>query len=636
MDRYTHFEDLSNEIFFEIFDCLHALEIFTGFTSLNKRISSILQSIPLRIVVLYNHSRRQVDFVSSHLTFHAHQVISIKIYDKIRDYTSVIDLLFHRHNFTNLESCLLVANSLPTKLENVIKLIKTLNKLVSFSILAPNDYTISTIDKCDLTRIMLMHKSSVHSIELNYRYHYMDISNYTPMPSNLISLKLYISGSPSTVSVYSILSILRLCQTIRYLGIIVGQEDRIENDNINVSISTPSINENDLPILPHVISFDLEILARCDSRSIGYILRCMPNLMYFYFLLVTRKAAWPFPGELLDGHVWQEILNLDIVVNSFEYFVKKYFNWNIIIDRWKFYCRPQEEFVMLCTFNYRKHKANLYLDIPVIYDGSFATQSTAPHNHHLLYSNIKKLRVFITKKMPIITWSSSPFQQIKYLIVEMPIIRSSLWNSLSNIDVLDYIMCLFALVNFSKTNDNNVAQQSVTYLSYFVQLSHVSQIEFGSTFDISRWKDIQFILQAYPNVINLIIGSRLLVLSELIDNPSLIPIFKQIKMVKSITKKIYFPSNLASKLVQRFPSLIHIELQVYSFDNCISIIEVFLSSLKNLSYLKINYNQDILLDDPFSCDYIIKKRRQIFPNNIFHEEMINVKNNGETIEIWLS
>ncbi|CAF1366822.1 unnamed protein product, partial [Rotaria sordida] len=121
MDRYTHFEDLSNEIFFEIFDYLHALEIFTSFTSLNKRISSILQSIPLRIVVLYNHSRRQVDFISSHLTFHAHQVISIEVYDKIRDYTSIIDLLFNRHNFINLESCLLVANSSITKLENVIK-----------------------------------------------------------------------------------------------------------------------------------------------------------------------------------------------------------------------------------------------------------------------------------------------------------------------------------------------------------------------------------------------------------------------------------------------------------------------------------------------------------------------------------
>ncbi|CAF4224087.1 unnamed protein product [Rotaria sp. Silwood2] len=206
MDRYTHFEDLSNEIFFEIFDYLQALEIFTDFTSLNKRISSILQSIPLRIIVLYNHSRRQVDFISSHLTFHAHQVILTKIYYKICDYTSVIDLLFHRHNFTNLESCLLVANSLPTKVENVIKLIKTLNKLVSFSIRAPNAYTISTIDKCDLTQIMLMHKSSVHSIELDYRYDYMDISNYTSIPSNLISLKLHLSGSPSAVSLYSILS----------------------------------------------------------------------------------------------------------------------------------------------------------------------------------------------------------------------------------------------------------------------------------------------------------------------------------------------------------------------------------------------------------------------------------------------
>ncbi|CAF1401717.1 unnamed protein product [Rotaria sordida] len=306
MDFNIHFEDLSNEIFFEIFDYLHALDIFTGFTSLNKRISSILESIPLRILNLYDHSRRQVDFISSHLTFHAHQVISINIYDKIRDYTSIIDLLFHRHNFTNLESCVLVANSSITKLENVIKRIKTLNKLVSFCICAPNDYNISTIDRSDLTRIMLMHKSSLHSIELHYRYDYMDI----------------------------------------------------------VSISTASINENDLPILPHVISFDFEILARCDSRSIGYILRSMPNLMYFYFLLTIEKGAWPFSGELLDGHAWQEMLesyvphlskfefhmaiakkyprlNFDIVVNSFEYFVKKYFNWNITIDRWKFYCRPR-------------------------------------------------------------------------------------------------------------------------------------------------------------------------------------------------------------------------------------------------------------------------------------------------------
>ena len=128
------------------------------------------------------------------------------------------------------------------------------------------------------------------------------------------------------------------------------------------------------------------------------------------------------------------------------------------------------------------------------------------------------------------------------------------------------------------------------------------------------------------------ISTRLLMLSKLIDNPSLIPIFKQIKMIKSITEKIYFPS----KFVQRFPSLIDIELQVLSFDNCVSVINIFLTYLKNLSYFKINYSQKTLLDDPFSRNYIIEKRRQSFPDNIIDEEEVIVKNNGEVIEIWLT
>ncbi len=54
-----------------------------------------------------------------------------------------------------------------------------LNKLVSFRIFEPNDYNISTIDKLNLAGIMLIDKSSVRSLELHYRYDYMDISNYT-------------------------------------------------------------------------------------------------------------------------------------------------------------------------------------------------------------------------------------------------------------------------------------------------------------------------------------------------------------------------------------------------------------------------------------------------------------------------
>jgi hypothetical protein len=127
-----------------------------------------------------------------------------------------------------------------------------------------------------------------------------------------------------------------------------------------------------------------------------------------------------------------------------------------------------------------------------------------------------------------------------------------------------------------------------------------------------------------------------LVLSKLIDNASLTPIFKQIKMMKSLTQHIYLSTSFAGKFIQRFPSFIHIELQVFSFDHCVSLIEIFLIHLEYLSHLKIYYNQDTLLDDPFSRDYIIGKRRQTFPNNIINKQTVNVKNNGKAVEIWLS
>jgi anti-anti-sigma regulatory factor len=233
MNTRTHFEDLSNEIFFEIFDYLHALDIFTSFTSLNRRISSILQSIPLRIVISRNHCRRQINFLSSQLTFHAHQVISLNISDTIRDDSSIISLLFDRHKFINLESCRFVEIDPSTKLENVIKQIKSLNRLISLCIYQPNVPCLNATDRYDLTRIMLMHKSSsLRSLALQYRYNYLDISNYTSLPSNLTSIKLIIGGLFSTVSIYSIILVLRLCHTIRHLSILIGHTDLHTNNNI--------------------------------------------------------------------------------------------------------------------------------------------------------------------------------------------------------------------------------------------------------------------------------------------------------------------------------------------------------------------------------------------------------------------
>ncbi|CAF4083782.1 unnamed protein product, partial [Rotaria sp. Silwood2] len=89
-----------------------------------------------------------------------------------------------------------------------------------------------------------------------------------------------------------------------------------------------------------------------------------------------------------------------------------------------------------------------------------------------------------------------------------------------------------------------------------------------------------------------------------------------------ITKSRYVPSNFPSKLVQRFPSLTVIELHVFSFDDCISDIDILLSHLENLSYLRIYYSQVSLLDHSFSRSYIIDKRRQAFGFNIIDEHKV--------------
>jgi len=193
--------------------------------------SSILQLIPLRVIIGYNCVRRQIEFLSSYLYFHDHQVISIHTFDSIRDYSSVISLLFNRHNFINLQSCRFVANKSSMKLESVIKQIKNLNKLASFTIIQRPDA--KSLNENDLTRLMLMHKSSsLHSLGLQYPYDYLDISNYTSIPSNLTSLKLTIAGLPSTISIYSILPILRLCHTVRHLKIFIKHTEFHNNNTI--------------------------------------------------------------------------------------------------------------------------------------------------------------------------------------------------------------------------------------------------------------------------------------------------------------------------------------------------------------------------------------------------------------------
>ena len=176
-------------------------------------------------MILNSHDDGEINFLSSHLTFHAHQVISVKCYDTIRDRSSIINLIFNRHHFVNLQSCIFMLDNPSTELENVIKQVVSLNRLVSFFMIQPDYKKVNGTDKCDISRTILTNKSSsLRSVKLHYDYDYLNTSTYTSNASNIISLDLLISGSHDTVSVYSILPILRVCHRLRYLHAIIKYE----------------------------------------------------------------------------------------------------------------------------------------------------------------------------------------------------------------------------------------------------------------------------------------------------------------------------------------------------------------------------------------------------------------------------
>jgi len=72
-------------------------------------------------------------------------------------------------------------------------------------------------------------------------------------------------------------------------------------------------------------------------------------------------------------------------------------------------------------------------------------------------------------------------------------------NFFSSIEInLIYLLfSIFVSVSANQTNDDNNddSQKSFTCLSQFVYLPNVIRVEFGSTFDVSHWRDIQLILQ---------------------------------------------------------------------------------------------------------------------------------------------
>jgi hypothetical protein len=234
MNQLTKFEDLSTELFIEILDYLHAIDIFAAFGSLNRRIFFILRSIRLRVIITAKHHARHVKLLSNHLMIHANQVISLSINDDTQDRSSAIDLLFRRHRFDNVRSCIFKISCSFSKLTSFIRQLESLTNLQSVYIRQPS-LLLSLPNKYDSSCSIISRIRSIRIRSIGLLYHYdhcgtLDASN--TIMSNLTYLELMLHISSNNRAIYSLIHILRFCPVLRRLRLIVRNETLVERNNV--------------------------------------------------------------------------------------------------------------------------------------------------------------------------------------------------------------------------------------------------------------------------------------------------------------------------------------------------------------------------------------------------------------------
>ncbi|CAF4115690.1 unnamed protein product [Rotaria sordida] len=551
------------------------------------------------------------------------------------------------------------------KLKIVFEQLKKLTKIVLFRLVQSNNveedklgiYAAQEFSQWILTDP----PSTLRSADLYFYYDHSLIGTGLITTTNLTHLRMIFYGTSDSISIYSLIPIFRMHGALRHLWVAIKTTELLDTDNSYINVpSLPPIDETSLPISSSLKSFDLQIvMARCDIRSIGLILRCMPNLHRFVFTLIVDFNISPFIMDLTNGKNWQEILttyvpyltkfdfyisfitsgmaiDLNEILNSFRCFVKLYYQCQIGINRWKVSPYHPFEHINLRTLNYNHLTVRREARIRTItISDTFDMRSTNTSNlhDHYFHSNHHEMRFFMTKKTttPIIHSSNiPPFQNVKHLIFYLTFPKPAILLFLEN--TLTWLTRI--LMPFYKNDDDS--QQCLDNLSSLIDLSTVDAVEFAPDKILTRLHAVIHVLLACPNVKKLAMSSSLLFLPIIFDNPTLSETFKQLNVLDLVADGLYFPLKYASKFVQRFPSLTVIEIEVYSIDDSVPIIDIFLASLAKLRFLKIHFKYDSLLDDPCSRNYVIDKRRQSFGLNKNDEYKVIVKIEDHQLYIWLS
>ncbi len=143
--------------------------------------------------------------------------------------------------------------------------------------------------------------------------------------------------------------------------------------------------------------------------------------------------------------------------------------------------------------------------------------------------------------------------------------------------------------------------------------------------------------RATPGVTQLKIGNQLIFSPILYDHLSLIPVFNRLRSLHLLTGAVLFPSNYATKLVERFPSLIHLKLEIYEIDRNTPLLNILLDGLPKLIHLQIKFYEDRSLSNETSfINSVIERRRQAFPHHIYNYDEISVKMDRRILDIYLS
>jgi hypothetical protein len=117
---------------------------------------------------------------------------------------------------------------------------------------------------------------------------------------------------------------------------------------------------------------------------------------------------------------------------------------------------------------------------------------------------------------------------------------------------------------------------------------------------------------------------------------SLIPVFNRLQSLYLLTGAVLFSLNYATKLVERFPSLIHLKLEIYEIDRSTPLLNILLDGLPKLIHLKLHFYRNKLSGDG-TCliNYVIERRRQAFPHSLCNEDKVSIKGDKNMMDIYL-